>query len=119
MSTAEPTTAPAGRKLRQMKLFHLENPLTLRFGNQFFRELPQTPGVYFFYSRDDRLLYIGQSSDLRARLGSYRHVNDERHSRRILRLVARVTRIEWNECSTAAEAIERERVLLLERRPEG
>lgn len=102
---------------RQPGLFHLENPLTGRLGTEFFLKLPRQPGVYFFYDEKDLLLYIGQSSDLRARLGSYRHVTPDRHPRRTLRLVARVRRIEWEACATAAEAVGRERVLLLERRP--
>jgi hypothetical protein len=54
---------------RQLKLFHLENPLTLRFGNDFFRSLPEGPGVYFYRGSDGRLLYIGQSSNLRPPAG--------------------------------------------------
>ncbi|MGV3662109.1 MAG: GIY-YIG nuclease family protein [Prosthecobacter sp.] len=100
-----------------MKLFHLENPLTLRFGNDFFRALPTSPGVYFFHGGDDRLLYIGQSANLRARVGSYRHVTQGKNPKRTLRLVSQVARIEWQACATPAEAIELERVLLLERRP--
>lgn len=102
---------------RQLKLLHLENPLTLRFGNDFFRALPSDPGVYFFHGEDDQLLYIGQSNDLRARVSSYRHVTPEQNPRRTLRLVSKITRIRWEVCSTAAEAIERESVLLLEHRP--
>jgi len=117
MSDPSPVDSPAVRKPRQMKLFHLENPLTQRFGSEFFRELPQSPGVYFFYDAQDRLLYIGQSSDLRARLGSYRHVSEDKHPRRTLRLVARITRIEWRGCDSAAEAVQQEALLLLEHRP--
>lgn len=102
---------------RQLKLFHLENPLTLRFGNDFFRSLPEGPGVYFFRGSDGQLLYIGQSSSLRARLGSYRHVGEGKHPRRTLRLVARIARIEWRECASAEAAIEEESRLLLEHRP--
>lgn len=102
---------------RQLKLLHLENPLTLRLGNDFFRAMPSDPGVYFFHGTDDQLLYIGQSNDLRARVGSYRHVTPEQHPKRTLRLVSKVTHINWEVCGTAAEAIERERVLLLEHRP--
>jgi excinuclease UvrABC nuclease subunit len=114
MSSPEPTTAPRGRQLR---LFSVENPLGTRIGADFFRNLPTKPGVYFFYDATDRLLYVGQSNDLRARVGSYRHVTPERHPKRTLRLVHRITRIEWRECATHAEAIELERVLLLEKRP--
>lgn len=102
---------------RQLKLLHLENPLTLRFGNEFFRSIPRVPGVYFFRDSDEKLLYIGQSSDLRARLSSYRHVTPEKNPKRTLRLVSRVKRIVWEECGTAGAAIERERLLLLEHRP--
>ena len=58
---------------KQPQLFKIENPLTLRLGNEFFRGLPSVPDVYFFFGRDDELLYIGQSSDLKARLGSPTH----------------------------------------------
>lgn len=102
---------------RQPVLFRLDDPLTSRFGSGFFAALPPTPGVYFFSDKDGRLLYIGQSNNLRARIGSYRFVAPGRHPRRSLRLVARIREIRWEICPTPAEAIERERELLLERRP--
>ncbi|QJE98169.1 nucleotide excision repair endonuclease [Luteolibacter luteus] len=102
---------------RQPGLFHLANPLVMRFGAEFFTALPRQPGVYRFFDGTGRLLYIGQSACLRDRLGSYRHVTPERHPRRTLRLVARIQRIEWEACTTALEAIELERILLLEHRP--
>lgn len=108
---------PVHTQARQLKLFHLENPLSLRFGNYFFRTLPEGPGVYFFRGSDGQLLYIGKSSNLRARLGSYRHVGEGKPPRRTLRLVARIAHIEWRECASADEAIETERVLLMEHRP--
>lgn len=89
----------------------------MKLGGAFFRAIPSRPGVYFFFGQDDTLLYIGQSVDLRSRVGSYRHVTPEKNPKRTLRLVARTTRIEWELCDSASAAIERERVLLLERRP--
>ncbi|MES2594724.1 MAG: nucleotide excision repair endonuclease [Verrucomicrobiota bacterium] len=102
---------------KQPQLFRIENPLSIRLGKEFFRALPSVPGVYFFYSQEDELLYIGQSLDLRARIGSYRHVTPEKNAKRTLRLVHRVFRIEWKACDTSEEAIELERMLLLEYRP--
>ncbi len=102
---------------QQLRLFQIENPLSARLGADFFRSLPSVPGVYFFYGADGALLYIGQSLDLKARIGSYRHVTPEKNPKRTLKLVHRVFKIEWKECATAAEAIELERVLLLEHRP--
>jgi len=109
-------TAPV-RRARQLRLFPLANPLSEHLGDAFFRTLPRQAGVYFFYDEADRLLYIGQSNNLRARVGSYRHVNFERHARRTLRLVHRVRRIVWEICESGEAAIERERELLLEHRP--
>jgi hypothetical protein len=103
--------------VKQMKLFQIENPLSVRLGNEFFRAIPMSPGVYRFFAVDGKLLYIGQSGDLKARIGSYRHVAPERHPKRILRLVARVARIEWELCESAREAVQRESELLLEHRP--
>ncbi len=101
----------------QLNLFHIENPLSVRLGADFFRSLPSVPGVYSFYCKDGELLYIGQSLNLKARIGSYRHVTPEKNPKRTLKLVHRIVRIEWRECATQAEAIELERVLLLEHRP--
>jgi len=106
-----------GNRGNQRILFRLEDPLTARFGPAFFTSLPESPGVYFFTGEAERLLYIGQSANLRARLGSYRHVTADRHPRRTRRLVAGIRRIEWELCESPVHAIERERELLLERRP--
>ncbi len=104
---------------RQLRLWGaaVVRGLGARLGDDVFRALPQEPGVYFFYDAAGTLLYIGQSCDLRARVGSYRHVSPERHPRRTLRLVGRIAKIEWRVCVTPEEAIETERVLLLEHRP--
>lgn len=105
------------KRARQLHLFTLDNPLSAWFGAAFFRTIPPHPGVYFFRDSEDSLLYIGQSCNLRARLGSYRHVSPERHPRRLLRLVHCITSIQWHECPTAEDAVELERQLLLEHRP--
>jgi hypothetical protein len=112
-----PTVPEVTPRHRQLRLFAMENPLGTRLGADFFRRLPAKPGVYFFHDALGALLYIGQSCDLRARVGSYRHVSPEQHPKRTLRLVHRVARIECRECGTHAEAQELERVLLLEKRP--
>lgn len=102
---------------RQLRLFNLRDPLSVRFGADYFRELPAQPGVYLFYGSEGELLYIGQSSDLKTRIGSYRQVTPDKNPGRTLRLVSRITRIEWRTCITAADAVELERILLLEHRP--
>ena len=91
---------------KQLRLFSLRDPLTERFGPEYFRSLPQGPGVYFFHGSQGELLYIGQSADLKARIGSYRHVTPETNPKRTLRLVQRIVRVEWKICGTAEEAVE-------------
>ncbi|MDZ4288087.1 MAG: nucleotide excision repair endonuclease [Prosthecobacter sp.] len=116
MAASSETEEPVPRH-RQMRLLEIGNPLAARLGAAFFQSLPRQPGVYFFYDTHGRLLYIGQSNDLRARVGSYRHVCPERHPRRTLRLVQRIARIEFRLCATPAEAQQCEAALLLEHRP--
>ena len=104
-------------KGQQPRLLTTDNPLSSRLGADFFKAIPAQPGVYSFHDAEGTLLYIGQSRDLRARIGSYRHVSPEQHPRRTLRLVHRTTKVEWQECQTQEEAQELERALLLEKRP--
>ncbi|MGN6644393.1 MAG: nucleotide excision repair endonuclease, partial [Verrucomicrobiota bacterium] len=58
------------------------------------------------------VLYVGKAKNLRKRLGSYRVANPERLPRRIIRLLHRVTRIEWDECVDESAARFREELLI-------
>lgn len=108
---------PPRLKTRQPWLFATSGPLTDRLGAEFFAGLPESPGVYRFFGEEDRLLYIGQSCNLRARVGSYRYVTAETHPRRMVRMVSRARRVEWEICTSAAAAIALESRLLLEHAP--
>ncbi|MDB6029364.1 MAG: Excinuclease subunit [Verrucomicrobiales bacterium] len=102
---------------KQLRLLVCSKPLSERFGREFFRGLPKTPGVYLMFDGRGRLLYVGQSHNLRQRIGSYRHVHPDRNSRKLVRLVHAVERIEWEECGTHDAAKLRENLLLREKRP--
>src|SRR6187402_3278152 len=108
--------APAAR-LRQPCLIPTSGPLAAQLGGDVFAAIPESPGVYRFFGDEDRLLYIGQSVNLRARVGSYRYVTAGKHSRRIARMVARARRVEWEVCESAEAAIALEARLLLEHSP--
>ena len=79
---------------QQLRLLPAPKPLTERFGAAFFRGLPRAPGVYRMFDETGLLLYVGQSRDLHDRLNSYRHVHPDRESRKTVRLVHLVRRIE-------------------------
>src|SRR5262245_46716652 len=111
----EAASPPA--RLRQPCLIPTSGPLAAQLGAEVFASIPELPGVYRFFGDAERLLYIGQSVNLRARIGSYRYVTAGKHSRRIARMVARARRVEWEICESAAAAIAREAWRLLEHAP--
>jgi excinuclease UvrABC nuclease subunit len=96
----------------QLWLFPPPKPLVERLGENFFRELPEKPGVYFMCGAEAGVLYVGSAKNLRRRLSSYRVANPERLSRRIVRLLHHVTRIEFDECPSEAAARHREENLI-------
>jgi len=96
----------------QLWLFDPPKPLVDRFGTEFFRNLPDGPGVYFLCGDAEGVLYVGKARNLRKRLSSYRVANSERLPRRIIRLLFQVRRIEWDLCPTEALARAREEQLI-------
>lgn len=96
----------------QLWLFPPPRPLVARLGEEFFRELPEQPGVYLFCAGQEGVLYVGKAVNLRRRLGSWRVANPERLPRRLIRLLHRVTRIEFDVCASAAAADRREEALI-------
>lgn len=96
----------------QLWLFPPPKPLIERLGADFFRTLPARPGVYFLCGAEAGVLYVGSAKNLRQRLGSYRVANPERLSRRMIRLLHRVRRIEFDECPDEQSARDREELLI-------
>jgi len=96
----------------QLWLFDPPRPLVERFGNDFFRALPERPGVYLMCGASEGVLYVGKARNLRKRLAAYRVANPERMSRRIIRLLHQTRRIEWDECSSEEAARNREELLI-------
>lgn len=96
----------------QLWLFPPPKPLVERLGAEFFRALPTGPGVYFMCGNNEGVLYVGKARNLRKRLSSYRVANPERLPRRLIRLLHRVTRIEYDECHTEDAARHREELLI-------
>lgn len=96
----------------QLWLFPPPRPLVERLGEEFFQTLPTGPGVYLMCGDSEGVLYVGKARNLRKRLSSYRVANPERFPRRMIRLLYRVTRIEWDECPTEEAARHREETLI-------
>jgi len=96
----------------QLWLFPHPKPLVERFGKDFFRELPAQPAVYYLCGTAEGVLYVGKAKNLRKRLAAYRVANPERMPRRIIRLLTKVTRIEWDCCPDETAAANREELLI-------
>lgn len=103
--------------MTQLRLFRLARPLIERLGEDFFKSAPRAPGVYVMRGSEDRILYIGQSKNLRTRLAFYKNANPDRIPRRLVRLVHQVQSITWERCASAAAARRRELELLQLHRP--
>ncbi len=74
------------------------------------RELPDSPGVYLFYGRDDELLYVGKARSIRKRVASHFSGGEPR-------LTSRIERIETLVTSTEAEALLTEQSFIKRHRP--
>jgi excinuclease ABC subunit C len=74
------------------------------------RELPDSPGVYLFYGRDDELLYVGKARSIRKRIASHFSGGEPR-------LTSRIERIESLVTSTEAEALLTEQSFIKRHRP--
>ena len=98
--------------MRQEWLWSWENPLRGEQWKSFFMELPELCGVYQFKTHDGRVLYVGQSKNLKQRLKSYRYIHPERSPRKLLRLVHEVASIDFEVCENEEKtrALEAKRI---------
>jgi predicted GIY-YIG superfamily endonuclease len=101
----------------QQRFWPDPQPLVERLGRDFFKRLPERPGVYLMRDAGEVVLYIGKAKNLRKRLGSYRVANPERMPRRHLRLLRAVVRIDLQECEDERAALAREAELLRTLKP--
>src|SRR6185436_10512476 len=102
--------------VEQLCFFKFERPLLDLLGVEFFRSAPAKPGVYLFLGEGKRVLYVGQSKNLRLRLSYYKNAQPEREPRRIIRMVHQTWSIELQVCETPAAAQAREVELIQEHR---
>ncbi len=77
--------------------------------------LPTLPGVYVFEDAEGRALYVGKSSNLRARVRNYFTAGELRS--RMREMVALATRVRHICCATVLEAEVRELRLIAEHKP--
>ncbi|MGH7672627.1 MAG: GIY-YIG nuclease family protein [Gemmatimonadales bacterium] len=75
-----------------------------KFGARFLANVPSAPGVYRFHDATGVLLYVGQSANLRRRLGQYRLTGRRKKERKRRALVKAAARITWEVCESPVAA---------------
>lgn len=67
-----------------------------------FKKLPNKPGIYKFYDKGRRLLYIGKAIDIKKRVKQH---FDKAHTQLIDEMITQVARIDFEVTDTAIEAL--------------
>src|SRR6187431_145502 len=66
--------------------------------------LPESPGVYKFYSEDDILIYVGKAKNIRKRVTSY-FTKNTGVNRKTLKLVSEIADIDFTVSNTEFDAL--------------
>lgn len=75
------------------------------------RTIPQKPGIYKYFDKEDKILYVGKAKNLRKRVASY--FNKKKHdSGKTHILVKKIVRIEFVVVETEQDALLLENVLI-------
>lgn len=83
---------------------------------QYIQILPDTPGVYRFYSAEDVLIYVGKAKSIKKRVSSYFN-KIEGVNRKTLRLVSEINKIEYTVSGTEFDALLLENNLIKQNQP--
>lgn len=78
-------------------------------------EIPDTPGVYFFYGENNVPLYVGKSVHLRQRVMS--HFSSDHRVYSDMRMANQIHRVEWQETAGEVGALMLEARLVKEMQP--
>lgn len=85
------------------------------FSTSFRDNIPNLPGVYRYFDKEDEILYIGKAKDLKKRVSSYFTKSDM--SYRILSMVKKIVRIEYTIVETEQDAFLLENSLIKKYKP--
>ncbi|PIR03926.1 MAG: hypothetical protein COV59_01935 [Candidatus Magasanikbacteria bacterium CG11_big_fil_rev_8_21_14_0_20_39_34] len=79
------------------------------------QKFPNTPGVYFFYGKNQELLYVGKATSLKSRVKSY--FLGKRGTRAIEAMIDKVENIKYKQTDSVLEAVILEANYIRDKRP--
>jgi DNA polymerase III subunit epsilon len=103
------------QSLEELRTFSAQVSPEQRRKRHLAEHLPAAPGVYLFKDARGRVLYVGRSTSLRARVRQYFTASEMRT--RMAEMVACAERVDAVVCATPLEAEVRELRLIAEHRP--
>lgn len=80
------------------------------------KKLPNRPGVYLMQGKNETILYVGKSVNLKSRVNSYFHPQSVLNAGKT-QMVKQVETIDWIETTTEVEALVLETNLIKKHRP--
>lgn len=80
------------------------------------QHFPESPGVYQFFNAENTLIYVGKAKNLKKRVASY-FTKSSGLSRKTLRLVSEIRRIEYVISGTEFDALLLENTLIKQNQP--
>ena len=83
---------------------------------QYIQYLPDSPGVYQFFNADNVLIYVGKAKNIKKRVSSY-FTKSSGVSRKTLRLVSEIRRMEYVISGTEFDALLLENNLIKQNQP--
>ncbi|MFM7856753.1 MAG: excinuclease ABC subunit UvrC [Flammeovirgaceae bacterium] len=78
--------------------------------------LPDSPGVYRYYNKEDVLIYVGKAKSLKKRVSSYFNKQSQ-YNRKTEKLVSEIARIEFTLANTEFDALLLENNLIKQNQP--
>ncbi len=80
------------------------NAFDRKFGKDFTQQLPQSPGVYRFVNDSSEVIYVGKAKNLKRRIDQYRNAKRRKKHRKMKVIVADAAQLEFQTCSSEADA---------------
>ncbi len=79
------------------------------------KSIPEKPGVYQFYNKEDKIIYVGKAKNLKKRVLSY--FQSKKHSKKTLHLINSIHNLRHIVVPTESDALILENTLIKEHQP--